>query len=459
MASVAVESSLAAASTSADHAGITQTGNKNNDGEVAELSIPEKYARYFETTTGRYTAAPTRGGVALFGSPRIARGDRKGRSEAEAATAAAAWSTRSALAECSSSASSRVAFQRSMKTQQEVSARLERDLAKARADLQSIYAGSRTKHGGGCGDGNVMGIGLLRRKEGRSGEIMAEEVVTEADGDDDVGEGSDDDDKNPFNNPTGEDNAQVQNSTTHGGHSAGEFEQDKASDYIAPHIVEGSHMARVLAALLGADSTATATAMGRLSDAPPPSLRLTDYPPMLQAVFGEDPAVALPLLAPTAASERPVVMGSDRRQARSGETRLGGAGVLKKQQARSWSYGPVPADGRQKRWARESRDVKVHEEDGFGRGADKDAADELNMHPAATNMGSGACGGGRDADRWGEQNTSGGEAGVAPGVAEVSQSSSSTDAFRGYEAKSSLLQRWLAERVSPPLAHTTPGVT
>lgn len=392
--------SLATMREPAEHAGSTQT---SRDGVPADESIPEKYARHFEIKTTRgYPVAPKN--AALFGLQEAE--DPNERPEVmEVGTAAAAWSTRLAMVG-PSSPSSRAHFQRSMKAQQAASARLEKDLMKARADLQTIYSSSRTANG----DGKAVGAGLWAGTEEILGIALSGGSLNEMGGD--AGE-ENNDDQCPPDSPTGEEKR-----------SGGVLTQEKARESVAAHVVEGSHLARVLAALLGEDPNAAAKK--RVSEhALPFSLRLTDFPPTLQAVFGEGPAATS-----LAAAFEHRVTSSKGAHERWGGTRLG-------QQTRKWAReGPVEID-----------------ESEFGL-AGMAAANENSKYPAATRttrqVHVDGCG--REVDRQkkiGPPSTGG--APTVPGVAEGRESCSLTGAFRGYKAKSSLLQRWLTEKVPPSL--------
>lgn len=411
------EASLAAKKGFAEHAGSTQTGR--NDEELADDSIPEKYARYFETDTGGYPITPTN--AALFGMQEAEGPQKEGPEAMETSTAAAAWSTRLAMTgSSSSSASSRAHFQRSMKAQQAASARLEKYLMKARADLQSIYAGNRTADvgggGGGSGGGGKAVSAVLRpgTKE-RLGIALSEGAFDEVDGD--GGEGGNGS-QCPPESPTSEEKR-----------SGGAYMQEKTGESVATRVAEGSHLARVLAVLLGGDPTAAEAVAGRVSDAPSLPLRLTDFPATLQAVFGEGPA-ATSAAAATAAFEHRVVSSKGAHE-RSEETRL----------------------RRQKRrWARECP-VEIDRKSDFGL-ARKAAANGHSGHPAANTTGRvhHVDGCGRKEPRPETGLPSAGASPAVSGVAEGRESCSLTRAFHGYKAKSSLLERWLAERVSPSLS-------
>lgn len=379
--------------------GRTQTGK---NGEPPDESIPEKYARYFESDTGGCPVAPT--DTALFGLQET-EDPKEGRGVTETDTAAAAWSTRLAMAG-SSSAAAQVHFQRSMKAQQAASARLENDLMKARADLQSIYAGSRTAGLGGGGRGRATGAGL---RPGTEEEVLGI-ALSEAEhdrGDGDGGEGSNDHQCSP-ESPTGEEKRDCCASA-----------KEKAGEPVATHAIEGSHLARVLAVLLGGDPA------GRVSDDPPTlPLRLADFPPTLQAVFGGGPAVASP-----ATFEHHRVMSSKGAHGRRRETRLS------QQKKRRWAReSPVQIDGRS--------EIDL---------AGKAASSENGRVLSAATGHAGADGYGRTEGRREEMLHSAWGASTEPGAAEGRDRCSFTGELHGYKAKSSLLQRWLDERESPPL--------
>ncbi len=377
-------------------------------GEAVEgLSIPENYARYFGTT-------PTSASFA-DAHTKPQEQSNEGREEAAApaaaaAAAAAAWSTRSAIAG-SSSASSRAHFQRSMTAQQAISVRLEKDLAKARADLRSIHAGSRTKKGGG---GALLGVGLLPEQEERAGVNSSEGALDEADGDYH---------QTPPDNQTREDEDS--------GGAGGASVEGEAGEAVKSSVAGGSYMARVVAALLGGEPTAE-TDIGR---APSQSLRWADFPPALQAVFGEGQATATRMLSPDGAPSE-----------QFGE-------ALTRQQARSWSRRAAATTE-----VSERRGNPVGVDETRVRFAGKDASGESDT--AARPVASTADRlrvdrGGRKAGRW-EQGSHSGAGGVetASGVAGGVESGSLAGAFRGYEAKSPLLQRWLVERAAPSLSQS-----
>lgn len=404
--SATTEASLAPTKGSAEDAGRTQAGG---NGEPTHESIPEKYARYFETDAGGYPDSPT--DAALFGLQE-AEDAKEGpagatKTDTAEAAAAAAWSTRLAMTGSSSDAA-RAHFQRSMKAQQVASARLEKDLMKARADLQSIYAGSRTAGVGGGGRAKATSAGLRPgTEEERLGVALPERELDEVDGDE--GEGSNDNRSSP-ESPTGE-------KERSGGVST---KEENAGESVATHAVEGSHLARVLKVLLGGDP-----AGGRVSDAPSLSLRLTDFPPTLQAVFGQGPAVT----SPAAKTFEHRVTSSKGAHARCGEKLLG-------QQKRRWARkNPVQIDERE-----------------LGLAGKAAASENGRVYPAAPATGhAGADGCGRREDRPEQKPHSARGASTVSGVVEGRERCSVTGAFQGYEAKSSLLQRWLDERGSPPL--------
>eukprot|EP00752_Nemacystus_decipiens_P006460 g5818.t1 len=363
-----------------DDAGLTQTGR---NGEPAVESIPEKYARYFETETGGYPIATA--DTAVFGPQRAGEPkDGPGAMETDTVAAAAAWSTRLAMTG-SSSAATRGHFQRSMKAQQAASARLEKDLVKARADLRSIYAGSRTADVGG--GGKALNAGLRPgTDEERLGNALSEgEELDEVDGG--GGAGSNGNQCSP-ESPTDEEERS-------GGVSTKEVPYESVPN---SHAVEGSHLARVLAALLGGDPA------GRGSDAPTLSLRLKDFPPELQSVFGGGPAAAN-------ASEFRAT------SSKGAHTRCGETGLSQPRQ----------------RYERESP-MEVFESR-LGRAGRAAASENGRVLAVSTgHAGTDGCG---QRERQRE---------------EGQERCSFTGAFHGYKAKSSLLQRWLDEKGSLPVS-------
>lgn len=334
---------------------------------------------------------------------------------AEAAeAAAAAWSTRLAMAG-SSSSSSRAHFQRSMEAQQAASARLEKDLMKARADLQSIYAGSSRTAGGGGGE--ATRAGLCSGTEEIVGIALSEGAVDEVGGD---GGGGGSENRCPPGTPAGEEK-----------HSEGGLHQEAAGNSVATHVVEGSHLARVLAVLLGGDpTTPEKTVVGRVSDAPPLSLRLADFPPALQAVFRQGSAAGSPadalkhrVVSSRGAHERRKeedLKHQKRKQAREnaaeiGKTELGLAGKL------AWNL-----NGGEHAAVTTSAASCARVVGGRGRSESRPAE---GLDPAE------------------------GDSTVSNAVAEGhGESASLAGAFHRYKAKSSLFQRWLDERVSPSLS-------
>ncbi|CAM9878450.1 unnamed protein product [Ectocarpus sp. 8 AP-2014] len=375
------------------------------------LSIPEKYARYFETTTGGYPAPPSN---AAFPGTQRTEGSEL---DSETATAAAAWSTRAAMAESSSSSSSsRAYFQRSMKAQQEISIRLGKDLARARADLQSIYESNKAKARRGGGETSTCRGSLLHETDGKSEAASSERAQG-------IGTG-----RNGGDSPS--DERRVQDRTAVQGVSAP-----------AATFPEGSHMARVLAVLLGEDSTANGTAVAGLSDAPTPSLRLTDYPQMLQAVFGGGPAAPLP---DSAVTHRRRVMVSEAPQ--RGQT---GQGYGDDDEGRFPTQPPSHSRAltEEKQQARTTQShARVDRRHGPGATGRNCTEVQVHNRTCGGNGGRGDAGC-RPQDKAAVEGASGIPDDVDPGGGRESRSLAR--AFRGYEAKSPLLQRWLGEKKSP----------
>eukprot|EP00903_Cladosiphon_okamuranus_P008779 g8410.t1 len=413
---VTAEASPAPTKGSAEHDGHAQTSTNH---KRRDESIPQNYVRYFETDTGGYPAAPA--DAALLGLQGAGGDPKKGQRATETEAAAAApWSTRLAMTG-PSLASSREHFERSMKAQQAASARLEKDLVKARADLKSIFAGSRTSDvgGGGGGGKTVVSAGLRPgMEEGRPGVALSEGARDVVGGD--GREGGNDNQHSP-ESPTN------QESRNRGdAHSKG-----KAGESVAYHVAKGSHLSRVLVALLGGDPAAAATVPGKASDVPPPSLRLTDFPPVLQAVFGEELAPS----SPAAAFEDRVA------SSKGGHGRFGESGLRQLK----------------RRWAKESTAVETLK-GGFGLAGNASASENGRVYSATTltsQVGVDGCGR-RESPREEGLHPAAGESTAVSGVAEGQEKCSLTGAFQGYQAKSSLLQRWLDERVSPPLSQSGP---
>lgn len=399
--------------------GPVEYGGSTQAGDAKGLSIPEKYARYFETTTGGYPTPPSN--AALPGTQRTEGSDL----DSETAAAAAAWSTRAAIAGPSSSSSSSPAyFQRSMKAQQDISVRLGKDLARARADLQSIYESNQAKARRGGGEASTC-PGLLSESDGKSEAASSERAQGHGTG------------RNGGDSRSREDERQVQHRTAVQGVAKQHYVSAPAASF-----PQGSHMARVLAALLGEDSTANGMTVGGLSeDASTPALRLADYPPMLQAVFGG--GAAAPTLPDPAVAHRRRVMVSEAPRGQTGQ-----------------GYGDDDEGGRFPTQPRSHRRT-LTEEKQQARTTESQAQVDRRHGPGATeencsegqihNRTCGRSGGGGDAgcrpeDKAAVEGVSGIPDDVDPGRRE---SRSLARAFRGYEAKSSLLQRWLGEKKSP----------
>ncbi|CAB1111366.1 unnamed protein product [Ectocarpus sp. CCAP 1310/34] len=393
-----------------EYGGSMQAGDDANG-----LSIPEKYARYFETTTGGYSAPPSN--AAYSGTQRIEGSEL----DSETARAAAAWSTRAAMTELSSSSSSSQAyFQRSMKAQQEISFRLGKDLARARADLQSIYESNEAKARRGGGETSTYRASLPHETDGKSKAASSKRAQRNGTG------------RKVGDSPSREDKRRVQDRTA----VQGVATQDNVSAPAAS-FPEGSHMARVLAVLLGEDSTVNGTGVAGLSDASPPSLRLTDYPQMLQAVFGGGPEESL---QDSAVTHRRRVMVSEAPQ--RGQTGQGYDEGRFPRQPRSHSR--TLTEGK-----RQARTILSHARADRRHGP---GATERSTHVHAHNRvcgGNGGTGnaGCRPQDKAAVEGASGIPDDVDPAGGRESRSLAT--AFRGYEAKSSLLQRWLGEKRSP----------
>lgn len=394
-------------------------GGSMQAGDDAQgLSIPEKYARYFETTTGGYPGPPSN---ASFPGTQRTEGSEL---DSETAAAAAAWSTRAAMAESfSSSSSSRAYFQRSMKAQQQISARLGKDLARARADLQSIYERNKAKARRDGGETSTCRGSLLHETDGKSEAASSERAQGNGTG------------RKVGDSPSREDERRVQDRTA----VQGVATQDNVSAPAAS-FPEGSHMARVLAVLLGEDSTANGTGVAGLSDASTPSLRLTDYPQMLQAVFGGGPEASLPDSA--VAHGRRVMVSEAPQRAQTGQGYGDDEGRFPTQPP---SHRRILTEEKQ-----QDRTTLSHArvDRSYGPGATEENCTEVQLHnrTCGRNGGRGHAGC-RPEDKAAVEGASGIPDDVDPGGGRESRSLAR--AFRGYEAKSSLLQRWLGEKKSP----------
>ncbi|CAM9971170.1 unnamed protein product [Ectocarpus fasciculatus] len=399
-------------------------GGSMQAGDAKALSIPEKYARYFETTTGGNPALPSN--AAFPGTHRTQQGSEL---DSETAAAAAAWSTRAAIAgPSSSSSSSRAYFQRSMKAQQEISVRLGKDLARARADLQSIYESNQATARRGGGDNSTC-RGLLPETGGTSEAVSSEGA-----------QGNGTTGRNDGDSPSHEDERRVQDRTA----VQGVATQDNVSAPAAS-FPQGSHMARVLAVLLGEDSTSNGTGVPEFLDASTPSRRLTDYPPMLQAVFGGGPAAPLPdsVVAPR---RRVMVSGAQRGQTGQGCGDDDG--------------GRFPTQPRSHRRTlteeqQQARPTAIHPQVDrrHGAGATENCTEARVLNRTCGGNGDRGSAGCRPEDKAAVERGSGEPDDVDPGGRE---SRSLAKAFRGYEAKSSLLQRWLGEKRYPSPSRAMP---
>lgn len=283
-----------------------------------------------------------------------------------------------------------------MKAQQDASARLEKDLMKARADLQSIYAGRRRADVGGKAPSVVLSS---EAGEERSRIALSEGALDEVgcEGDEPIAGGE----------------CLAENPTVEEKRSGGVSAKQIPAEPVATHVVEGSHLARVLAVLLGEHPTAAEAAAPRASNAPSRSLRLKDFPPTIQAIFGEGVG---PAATPAAATLDPA-MGSKGTHERCGETRLS-------RRTRRWARGsPIEVDKSMLCFA--------------GKAA---ATEHRGVNTAATSPTgrAGVDGCGRKEDRRDDGQ----------------ESCSLAGGFQGYKAKSSLLQKWMSERVFPSLSQS-----
>lgn len=377
----------------------------NSDDADAELSAPEKYARMFQN---RYT--PSNGDCREVPSEAMSIGEATG----------------------ASSAPSRAYFQRSMKSQQEISARLERDLVKARADLQSIYTGTTN-----VAKYDEARVGLVpeegfidRRDVGLGGEGTTLPVET-CDGD------------------SKGDNLSSARQTSQCGRELAteennrELQQANSGNQVN---IMGPYMARVLAALLGADeltgvvpdfTTNALAAEGgaKLFHPALPPLRLSDYPPRLQAVFGGTPSFSSP---PYVVSEHKAIRA--RRNGRGNN-----------QKSKVPKQGSVSADGIKVRKGTASESMMKSTLE--GRLSSRQSAKNTSAVEFFSTTGkmprdtiSGRSGGrGRQVAKPSEDQVAASGRNAIAGV------------FREYEAKSPLLQRWLTEMCYSPTAQVDQG--
>lgn len=401
-----------------------------------DLSAPERCARFFETTG--YT-------------PHILIGDElNDPSVPEAVSSTMAFSA--GVTTGVTSSTSRAYFQRSMKAQQEISYRLERDLAKARAELQSIFAGRAEKHSWGTH------VGLLTKKEGGVGcldksRLAGATLFSATPNQQDFCRVKGSSKGNPLL-PSGDVNGlgevvlQPQNSVV-GSASCG---------FDTPGEGTGPRMARVLAVLLDAgpvdggkmrpmrnklqpahDETEKAGTGRRSSTTTPaPSpLNLSDFHPMLQVVFSGEPAVL-----PT-----PTDLGFDYRVCKASERvgvtcRRGGL----REQSRSQRHPPQAFGIASNLNDTRSRNItpRLTTEILAKTTPGHNQASTANASPVMASSSYG---------KDGETALSGEKAG-SKGAFDIrnKEECALAGAFRKFEAKSPLLQRWLSERFSPPRA-------
>ena len=366
--------------------------------------------------------------------------------------AAPAWPSGLAMGGRQSPAS-RAYFQRSMEAQQEVSARLERDLAKARADLQEIYGGDKAKADVGAR------VGLLPRRggadegryiEGRHDVARDVDLLAGTRGEEGRDNGNNDDRPLSSGGPSTERGGSVQPqhpTSQHNPTGACTLESD-----VGPVNSRGPYMMRVLAALLGERTIAEATAglngtkhppvydetrripERRLKnsltvDAPRPSLRLTDFPSTLQAVFCEGKSV-LPSPA-GAVSSRTLPVARERDE------------QVRRQHGQ-----------RHRAWSGHNTGERKGEASQKGRPSTTSTAN-LPKHPggsAPTSAASSQSFRDNDGDKQYREK-------AAAGASDLRGSASCAlvGAFREYEAKSPLLQRWMLERFPPP-SEGAPGI-
>lgn len=407
-------------------AGDASSARESKPGDLSDLSIPEKYARYFgKKITGGCTPPSTE---------EPSRSRKEGAPEAELEATAAAWSTRSAIAGALSSPSSRAYFQRSIKAQQEISVRLERDLVRVRADLRALHAGSRARSSGDTSGGKRTAFLTSLPEDDKGCSSSVDPVSREALEDSRAVEGNEDDDSQPR-----EESGRSLKGATQGARDASKQDANDTGA-CTTGVARVSYTGRVLAALLGGDPTASrTTASGFPGGTSTSSLRLSDYPAALQAVFCDWPAAApLSLASAAAAAFGPRARGAETLcYDRSGVTRCSSS---------SQAGSPTEEhEGREQENRIEVDKNETHAEDN----AAVLVRNEKTGSSAAADTAGVVLG---DRGERGSDRREGGKA-----EAEGARGSCAVaGAFRGYEAKSPLLQRWLGERFSsPPSSRTT----
>lgn len=403
----------------------------------AGVSVPERYIGCFDSPRNACIGAQLRG-------PPTAP---------PTAEAAPAWPSGLAVRGGQSPAS-RAYFQRSMEAQQEVSARLARDLVKARADLHAIYGGAKAKGGVGVRVGLVPregGTATSRYIEGRHDDSLDADSLAGARGEEGKDNGNSDDRPLSSGGLSTERGGSVQPQHPTGQHSPIGVSAPESD--VSPVNSRGPYMIRVLAALLGENTIAEATTdlngtkpppvydetrriteqglkNSLIVDAPPPSLRLTDFSPTLQAVFGEGKSV---LPSPASA-----MSGRTLPAARERDGEVCRQRGLRHQACSGHHSNPGERNGQASQTGTRSivSTANVPEHPGSS----------VPTVSAALSQTSRDGGGGKiSREKAG--------AGAASDL-EGSASCALAGAFREYEAKSPLLQRWMLERFSSPSGGT-----
>lgn len=389
------------------------------------LSVPEAFARYLETNGSISTALRVKN----------QREDARAREASTAAfTAVKAAARLGATGNGGTmSSTSQTHFQRSMKAQQDLFVRLERDLARARADLRNLQSADgrdetperlfspEAEDTGTAGWTNSVndadGGTIAARPRTRHAEagVGKREILHEQD-------------------------HQLRRLTP----DVGSVDSRTAGDINATDgyslNVTGPHMARVLAALLGTSASDAENTTTQMSDfdksrstpvSTPLTRRLSDYPPELQAVFGGQP------LPPCALPSRQRQTSRNRRSLHP-KHKQGGQLEGGQESLRHDLPKPVRQDSAVAR-AQEAVNDELGNSEGMQCQAlalDDNAEPMLSLvHPANN-----------------PDDPIKSAAKADPILGAVStlprcESSALTGAFSKYQPKSPLLQRWLEERV------------
>lgn len=458
-------------------------GGDDDDDNTANLSVPERHAIYLETLTARFPFVadqPKQSRTKQVGTKASKSRDTESAAsalflgesmlgEGEAAEATQGGGTKS---------TSRAYFERSMQAQQEISARLERNLVKARTDLRMIYASHRNngadddddsdyRNGGGGGgetcveEGGENGEGIfLLAKTPRIGDDTEYNIRSD---------GSSGGVEPQSCQPS---SSSVEGGITSSQHPRPTGVNTDAKSTDAPVNISGPYMARVLTALLGGGTqniTEATTSLGLLSGntqrganvhterngrglvgpnntrspPAPPSLRLSDYPPLLQAVFSGGPATLPSPARGTSSGRRAAAKTHERVTRRVSREK----GVRRQQASRhqgSTFHGAASAKGTKQTRRLSSERPSTTEDNGAesqtqrtplpGVARDKGAAPTDHVSKGCSVV----C----DAQPKGVPQA------VVPSV--EPGRCATVGAFLGYKAQSPLLQRWLEETCSSP---------